>query len=318
MKDVLVSILMPTFNVEKYIDEAVESLLCQTYSNIEIIIVDDCSTDNTFLHLERLASIDSRIKLLKNSENCKIVKSLNKALSVAKGEFIARMDGDDISTDDRIETLLRYLSLHPEYDLVGSYSVAIDSNGYELARRQLPITDKWVKRTLRWCSTIQHIWMARREVYDLLGGYRDFPGAEDYDFLLRAKKASFVLGNCPEYLYKVRLREGNTESTEGLRRVKTKEFVYNNSLIDDNIANEPIDTKKFLEFIELKELEAKKYREASKLLNKAKHERNNKAAMIKDVLQSAIKSRYMMRYLFEVSLVRIASQFDRKNESKGI
>jgi glycosyltransferase involved in cell wall biosynthesis len=93
----LISVIIPTYNVENYIIDSVNSIINQTYKNIEIIIVDDNSNDNTFKILNSLKELDSRIKLYKNNKNLKIVNTLNFAISVSSGEYIARMDGDDIS-----------------------------------------------------------------------------------------------------------------------------------------------------------------------------------------------------------------------------
>ncbi|WFT52817.1 glycosyltransferase family 2 protein [Acinetobacter baumannii] len=105
----LISVLIPVYNVEAFVKEAVSSICNQTYKNIEIIVVDDCSTDNTYNIVAELAIIDPRIRLYKNDKNSKIVKTLNFALEQAKGEFIARMDGDDISTPERLEKQLEFL-----------------------------------------------------------------------------------------------------------------------------------------------------------------------------------------------------------------
>src|SRR5690554_5775641 len=100
------SVLMPVYNVEDYVADAIYSILNQTVSDIELVVIDDASTDSTYQIVKQIARKETRIKLLKNNENLKIASSLNKGLSVANGEYIVRMDGDDISDSDRIETLL--------------------------------------------------------------------------------------------------------------------------------------------------------------------------------------------------------------------
>lgn len=307
----LISILMPTYNVEEYISEAIESLLNQTYSNIEIIVVDDGSTDGTYSILKTYADRDSRIKLLRNLRNLNIVGSLNRALKYARGDYIARMDGDDVSVSTRIEELHNYLVCNPDCDIVGSFSEAINAKGETIAKRSFPCSDRLIKKTLRYCSTIQHIWMAKSSAYQTLRGYREFPGAEDYDFLLRAKQAGLGLSNYPKSLYKVRLREGNTESTKGLERIKTKEFVYKYSLEKHPVDELTIDEKRLSCYLTCSDSALRSYRDASNLLNRAKHERGNKALLVKDTLHAALLSRYMQKYLFEVIRVRIAVMFEK-------
>lgn len=308
----LISILMPVYNVEAYVGAAIESIQSQTYQYYELIVIDDCSTDGTLGVVESYAAADPRIRIYKNESNSKIVKSLNRGLKEVNGEFILRMDGDDISDPERISTLYRYLCEHEDCDLIGSYSLSIDENGNELAKHKLPISDKWITRTLRYCSTVQHIWLSRKAVYDKLKCYRDYPGAEDYDFLLRAKHFGFKFANYPDYLYQVRIREGNTESTEGLRRVLTKQYVY--QLADRSSPD--IDEASFDAFLSRSEKEKENYRRASNLLNRALHERSRPFAMLKDILHAAIASRHMFRYLYESAIVRISIVLERRQLQK--
>lgn len=123
----LISVLIPVYNVEAFVKEAILSICNQSYKNIEIIVVDDCSTDNTYNIVAELVPNDARIKLFKNNKNSKIVKTLNFALEQSKGDFIARMDGDDISAPQRLEKQLNFLLKHPQYALVGSHVTTIDS-----------------------------------------------------------------------------------------------------------------------------------------------------------------------------------------------
>ena len=300
-----VSVLMPTFNVGDYVEEAVDSILNQTMSDFELIVVDDCSSDATFDVLQGLAESDERIRLFRNDRNLRIAKTLNYALSKARGSYIVRMDGDDISRSDRFAKLLDFLDRNPSCGLVGSYTTAIAASGAELARRRQPRSDKWISRTLPLCSTVSHIWMARKSLYDELGGYRNVPGAEDYDFLLRAKYCGYEVANYPDYLYKVRLREGNTESTQGLERVLTKEFVFR--MVKEG---EEFDESSLAEYLNANARDKEKYQVASAILNKAKHERNAPLQLVIDVARAALHSRYVARYLFEVTAVRAAVKLE--------
>ena len=119
MENGLVSVIMSNYNTsEEYLRASIESVLNQTYSNFEFIIIDDCSTDTS---LEIIKSYkDERIVILENSENLGITKSLNKGLSIAKGEFIARMDADDICFPTRFATQVEYLKNHSEVIFCGT------------------------------------------------------------------------------------------------------------------------------------------------------------------------------------------------------
>ncbi|MBN2396209.1 MAG: glycosyltransferase family 2 protein [Candidatus Atribacteria bacterium] len=124
----LVSVIIPCYNAEAFVESAIKSICNQTYTNLEIICVDDKSTDGTLDVLKSLSSRDSRIKVIENETNLKLIKTLNKAIDLTSGEYIARMDADDISTFDRIEKQIRALE-ESEADFVSSYFSFITHQG---------------------------------------------------------------------------------------------------------------------------------------------------------------------------------------------
>lgn len=236
----LISVLIPTFNVENYIEEAILSISNQSYSNLEIIVIDDCSSDETYSRLLELQKSDLRVKVYRNHQNTKIAETLNKAFELSKGKYILRMDGDDISEPNRVYELHKFLKNNPEIDLLGSHTLTIDEDGNEIGRNQFPFTEKACYNCLKYkMSPVAHIWLAKRIVYENLVPYR-FPSVEDYDFLLRAKTSGFRFTNLPKYLYQVRIREGNTISTEGLLQRKASIFAYQQYLLrNQNLPETP-------------------------------------------------------------------------------
>lgn len=102
----LVSVIMPAYNAEKYIEEAVSSVLSQTYKNWELLILDDCSSDCTAEIAEYFASLDTRIRLLRNPQNMGVAKTRNRGFDIAKGEWIALLDSDDVWHSDKLEKQL--------------------------------------------------------------------------------------------------------------------------------------------------------------------------------------------------------------------
>lgn len=225
----LVSVLIPAFNVEDYIEEAVESITNQTYKNLEIIIVDDFSTDSTYHKISQLKSKDNRIKIFRNSENFKISKTLNFAFSVCTGKYIVRMDGDDISEKNRIEKKIIYLEKNKQIDLVGCSVNSINSSGKQIGSRKFSSSQKNLDKNLRFITPVLHIWAARRHVYESINGYREeLNGAEDYDFLLRMKSSGFIYSNLEDYYgYSVRIgRTGNTNHNLGLKQIKLHQYIY--------------------------------------------------------------------------------------------
>ena len=165
MSDKLVSVIIPVYNVEKFVEQAIVSIIDQTYKHLEIIVIDDGSSDATYQIVADLASQDPRIKLYKNERNLKIVKTLNRALSLAQGEYIARMDGDDISALDRIEKQVAFLESNPDYDLVGCSLIAIDENGMEVSRTVWFSDQELLMKLLTYIAPVAHpTWLARKSV----------------------------------------------------------------------------------------------------------------------------------------------------------
>jgi glycosyltransferase involved in cell wall biosynthesis len=266
----LVSVLLPVYNVEKFIEESVFSILNQTYKNIELIVVDDCSTDNTYKIIQELKKQDSRIKLYKNSKNSKIVKTLNIAFQHSRGEYICRMDGDDISDHDRIERKLGFLKENPDVSLVGCSVKSIDENGKLLNRKKMPSNQNIINKTLKFATPVFHIWLAKRDVYEKLNGYRNIPYVEDYDFLLRMTSMGFKYTNLDDYFgYSIRLRHGNTISHAGIIQRKAHRYCYNlylrrTSGLDDNFS-----MQEFNEYVSSKPIEYKLFSLSNNMLQRA-------------------------------------------------
>lgn len=128
----LISVVIATYNGEKYIDKQIESILQQTHPNLEIIVVDDCSTDNTLNILKQYAVKDSRIKIYRNDSNLGYVKNFEKGLQLATGDFIAPSDQDDVWLPNKLEVLLNNIDKH---DIVYCNSELIDSTGNSLHKK---------------------------------------------------------------------------------------------------------------------------------------------------------------------------------------
>jgi glycosyltransferase involved in cell wall biosynthesis len=220
----LISVLIPTFNVAPFVEEAIRSIMNQTYKNLEIIIVDDGSSDGTFSILEKLSVEDARIRLYRNKVNLKIVKTLNYALSLANGSFIARMDGDDVSLPTRLERQYQFMLQHEEFDLVGLNVMMVDEGGKEIHIEEYISDFRGIKEVSKYVSPIPHFWLAKREVYNAVGDYR-IPSVEDYDFLLRALDKGIKMSNVPETLYLQRIRNGNTATASGLNQRKAISYI---------------------------------------------------------------------------------------------
>lgn len=189
---------MSVYNGMSYLKEAVESILNQTYKNFEFIIVDDASTDGTWRYLTGLH--DRRIKLMKNKKNLGLAKSLNKALRRAQGDYIARMDADDISLPRRFDIQVTYFENNPQIDICGAFVKLINDEGDVIGNVVKPTSDTEIKKMNKWIPGLIHpTWLVRREVFERLKGYDPrYDMVEDYEFLLRAK--NFKMANIDKIL----------------------------------------------------------------------------------------------------------------------
>lgn len=294
--DQLISVLMPTYNVAPFVREAVDSILTQTYANFELIIVDDCSTDGTYEILKEAAASDQRIVLVRNETNSKICLTLNRAWNHARGEYIVRMDGDDLSRPERLERLKGYLDEHSDIDLVGSQVISIREDGEILSYKEYLRTNDYIRRGNQLGPCVSHIWMARRKVYERLQGYRNIPFAEDYDFLLRGEKAGFRYGNTEEYLYLVRIRKGNTGSTNGLQQRKSKDFVM--EINRKKCESDDIEAQ-YRQAIQATEREQRKYERGHTHLEIAIESRKEPLKLIYHTMAGMAESKYIFRYMTE-------------------
>lgn len=200
-----VSVIMATFNCHDTLRDSIDSILNQTYKDWEFIICDDCSVDDTYKILKEYEDkYPEQIKILKNDVNSKLSFSLNHCLKYAKGEYIARMDGDDISLPERLEKQVEFLDEHSEYSVVGSAMLPFDENGDKPVRyyKEEPGKNDMLSRSPFPHATI----MMRKTAYDAVGGYtvsKRTTRAQDYDMWFRF----FALGlkgyNLQEPLYRV-------------------------------------------------------------------------------------------------------------------
>lgn len=198
-----ISVVMSVYDGEKYLREAIDSILNQTFTDFEFIIVNDGSTDSS---LEIIQSYhDDRIRAINNKINIGLTKSLNNAIREARGEYIARQDADDISLPNRFEEQIKYLAEHPEVALLGTGIYMIDNGGKILGKR---IALANPSKSLLKSNQFNHgSTMFRREVIAELGGYNElFTYGQDYELWLRMATCHEVK-NLRQVLYKLRFHD---------------------------------------------------------------------------------------------------------------
>jgi glycosyltransferase involved in cell wall biosynthesis len=215
-----VSVVMAVRNGGKYLEDAVNSILSQTFRDFEFIIIDDASTDNTSEYLRSLSG--SCITIMVNSENLGLTKSLNMGVHMASGEYIARIDADDISYPTRLEKQAKFLDMRPEVGLLGTYCNVINetgcikNSGGHLCTSNIDISRMLlVDNYFAHCST-----MFRRDMFLAIGGYSEkYRYAQDYElwtqFALRGLVVKF-----PEWLVAWR------ELPDGLTATKRDKQTY--------------------------------------------------------------------------------------------
>ena len=207
-----VSVVMSVYNGQRYLREAVNSILNQSFIDLEFIIIDDGSTDDTAQILREFR--DGRIVYLRNDENQGLTKSLNKGLKLARGEYIARMDADDISVPERLHRQVEYLDQYPLVGLVGVTPVCIDSAGNELGRWNVLTTNEEIQAQLAQSNCFCHgSVMFRRSCIEAVGLYDEtFVLAQDHDLWLRIAEL-FDVANLPQPLYQWREHDERLSET---------------------------------------------------------------------------------------------------------
>ena len=245
-----ISVIMPVFNAERYIHEAIESILNQTFTDYEFIIINDGSSDETQNIILRFQ--DPRIKLFNNDFNMGLVFSLNKGIRNAKGKYIARMDADDISLPHRLEIQVNYLNSNQSIGVVGSNCIYINQDGVKGDKTNLPIDNLNISWLLFFSVPIAHpTVMMHASVLDFTNGYdslivttsREKYSAEDYNLWIRLLDFT-MFANIDEPLLLYRVHNNNVSY------VNSKETVINGILIDFELIKKLIYKKIDIKIVE--------------------------------------------------------------------
>lgn len=282
MKEELISVLMCAYNEPmEYIFESVGSIIEQTYRNIEfIIIIDHPDRQDIVSYLDELE--DERIHYHVNEKNMGLVASLNKGLELCSGQYIARMDADDIAFLDRLERQYTYICEH-DVDILGGQTVNIDETGEKYGNIVPPISDVYIKKYIGLGGGLPHpTWFVKQSVYKELQGYRDIKSIEDYDFLVKGVLGGYRFGCLNEpCLYYRRNMGGISQNNKGRQRIVKnilrQQYKRNRMLGLEEIRN-TISAKK-------KEITVTtRYYEATKNVRIAMENRSMKELSVKDIV----------------------------------
>ena len=232
----MISVVMPVYNAEKYVAEAVESILQQTYTDFEFIIIDDCSTDNSYGILQTYAAKDIRIRLFKNDVNNKLPKTLNFGIAQSNGKYIARMDADDISLPERFAKQVEFMESHPEIGVCGSFAVAFNYVSQNQQIMAVQITHELIKsyNLFVCCNIIHPTIIARRELFAKVSGFlfdESLGGlAEDYALWIDMLYKGVIFANLQNALLKYRLSSSQTTNV-----LKPQIEIFTSELIKKNL-----------------------------------------------------------------------------------
>lgn len=223
---------MAAYNSENYISDSIKSILEQTFSDFELLIVNDGSTDQTVEVIKGFN--DPRIRLVHNDKNRGLTYTRNVALTEARGEYIAILDSDDIAVKNRLELQYNFFQQHPEYALCGGHGLFINQRAEPLNDSDLtvPIGAEEIKMTLLFENTfVNSSTMYKNSVYKELNGYQEYAPAEDYEFFIRIAE-KYPVWNLNEILVKYRIHENNVSTLKEdiaklkLKAIKSKQLSY--------------------------------------------------------------------------------------------
>lgn len=218
MRSPRVSVIMSVYNGEQYLTEAIDSILNQTFTDFEFIIINDGSTDGTADILRSYE--DPRLRIVEQ-ENIGLTRSLNRGILLAQGEYIARMDDDDLSLPERLDRQVAFLNAHPEVGILGTACRIVDEVSTQEWEMHPPLSDGQIRqRLIRGNPFIHSSVMMRKSILQAVGGYNEaYPYIQDYELWVRLA-AHTRLANLPDVLHVRRFHWGaisTTKRTELLR-----------------------------------------------------------------------------------------------------
>lgn len=241
MKKTLVSILMPAYNAEKYIAEAIESILEQTFKDFELIISDDTSSDKTWEIIKKYKQKDRRIVATRNKKNRYIAENRNLLIKSAKGKYIAWQDADDISVSNRIQKQFEFMEKNPRVGIVGGYLEFFGESGVKSIRKYAETDKELRKNIFRFSPVAQPTAMIRKKCFDELGLYNPkYPPAEDIDMSFRIG-SKYFFANIPQITLRYRDHQKSATykklrkielTTIDIRRKYNNKFGYHMNFID--------------------------------------------------------------------------------------
>jgi len=205
-----ISVIMPIYSDKEYLKDSIESIINQDFKDFEFIIVNDGASKEISNIIEKYKLEDERIKIIYHNDNQGLAKSVNDALKIAKGKYIARMDGDDISLIKRLSKQKEFLDKHTDIDIVGSSVEKINQNGDTISIYTPPFTTEDINASLEKYNPMVHPSIMFRNNKGIV--YREkFLAVQDYDLFLRIKDSNQKMANMRDVLLKYRISNKHSD-----------------------------------------------------------------------------------------------------------
>lgn len=228
-----ISVIMPVYNSEKYLRESIESILNQTFTDFEFILIDDCSTDNSWNIIEEYNKKDNRIIAIKNEKNMGVSFNRNLGIKKSISEYIAFLDSDDIALSERLYKQYCFLENNNNFCLCGTNFDIIDKNSKKIGERKFPENNEEIKKSILFFNPFgQNTILVRKSIFDQVGLYNEsLKNAEDLDMWIRiGSKHNFY--NIQENLNQYRIHDENTILKQQKLMIKNTLKIRKNAILN--------------------------------------------------------------------------------------
>lgn len=305
----MISVLMSTYREEAYmLKESIESILNQTYKDFELIILlDDPNNETHKKIIQEYEREDDRIHFYINEKNMGLTATLNKAIPLAQGEWIARMDADDIAYPDRFEKQLEYATKN-DYDLIGGCMQMIDEDGKAIySIQKIPTNYEKIKKGLKYGTCLAHpTWFGKKEVFLSMNGYRNVPYCEDSDFILRTVLKGYRVSNVIDPVVKYRMTQSSLS-----RSHLYEQYLYMTQITSSYAQGKVADLDEMKEYVDsqLKESKSRKYEKANVLFNRMLKELEYKKILsfVRDGFQLLFTSKEYLNKIYRFMMLSVNS-----------
>jgi glycosyltransferase involved in cell wall biosynthesis len=212
------TVLLPVHNDRRFVDEALDSVLSQDRSNVEVLVIDDASSDGTLDIVRQFQSRHDNVVVVRNDSNYGLGYTLARGVVLARGRYVIRMDADDVCMEARFERQIGFLDANPDIDIVGGAAIEIDERGTPGRVRRMPTDHEAIARAIQFCPLIHPTVAFRRDRVIAAGNYRsDLRRRQDYELWFRCLHQGLRFANLPEPLIRYRFSE-HTHQKQSLSR----------------------------------------------------------------------------------------------------